>query len=175
MDDLQSAWLLPLFCASTRANYLSATCNRNSCSSSQRHDARIWQQLCKITEIDEGTVFATSRQVASLPLSIGRVGIEKRPTDVSGSALGQLGRRSRHDPKPSPNHCGDHCACFGGWITGPSHHCRGWLLCCRVLDLYNPSKMSSCGIFVIDSESVVISKNNSEQGRCSFRQNHGFQ
>ena len=60
----------------------------------------------------------------------GRVGIEKRPTDVSGSALGQLGKRSRHDRKPTPNHCGDHCACFGDWITGPSHHCRGWLHYC---------------------------------------------
>ena len=65
VDDLQSAWLLLLFCASTRANYLI----RNGqpelvVEFAQRHDARIWKRLCEITGIDEGTVPASSRPSA---------------------------------------------------------------------------------------------------------------
>ena len=41
----------------------------------QRHDARIWQRLCEITGIDEGTVPASFREVASLPISMGGLGL----------------------------------------------------------------------------------------------------
>ena len=71
VDDLQSAWLLLLFCASTRANYLIRNVQPELVVEfAQRHEARIWQRLCEITGIDEGTVLASSRQVASLPLSM---------------------------------------------------------------------------------------------------------
>ena len=77
VDDLQSAWLLLFFCASTQANCL--ICNVQPelvvFEFTQRHDARIWQQLCRITGIDEGIAPAISRQVASLPLSMGGLGL----------------------------------------------------------------------------------------------------
>ena len=76
VDDLQSAWLLLLFCASTRANYLIRNVQPELVVEfAQRHEARIWQRLCQITGIDEGTVLASSRQVASLPLSMRGLGL----------------------------------------------------------------------------------------------------
>ena len=76
VDDLQSAWLLLLFCASTRANYLIRNVQPELVVEfAQRHEARIWQRLCEITGIDEGTVLASSRQVASLPLSMRGLGL----------------------------------------------------------------------------------------------------
>ena len=91
VDDLQSAWFLLLFCASIRACLIRNVQPELVVEFAQRRDARIWD----VRSLVSTRVPASSRQVASLPNSMGG---QKRPMDLNGSTLGQLGRCSRHDP-----------------------------------------------------------------------------
>ena len=53
VQDLRSAWLLLLYCASARANHLMRVVNPgNTAEFAQSHDEAYWQCLCLILRID---------------------------------------------------------------------------------------------------------------------------
>ena len=73
VPDLQCAWLLLLFCASTRANYMLRMVHPElSHGFATRHDSRVWSTLTRLLGV-EGSECA--RQRASLPFSIGGLGL----------------------------------------------------------------------------------------------------
>ena len=73
VPDLQCAWLLLLFCASTRANYMLRVVHPEfSHGFAARHDSRVWSTLTRLLGV-EGSECA--RQRASLPFSIGGLGL----------------------------------------------------------------------------------------------------
>ena len=74
--DVQSAWLLLLHCASARANYQVRVLRPDAVDQFARtHDARVWQCLCNILKIPEDFVCNLHRRVATLPLSLGGLGL----------------------------------------------------------------------------------------------------
>ena len=73
MEDLQAAWLLLLFCAQAKANFLLRSVHPESTLQyATRHDNRCWECLCLLQVSDVGI---TSQQIASLPLSLGGLGL----------------------------------------------------------------------------------------------------
>ena len=73
VPDLQCAWLLLLFCVSTRANYMLRVVHPElSHGFAARHDSRVWSTLTRLLGV-EGSECA--RQRASLPFSIGGLGL----------------------------------------------------------------------------------------------------
>ena len=75
VQDVQSAWLLLLHCASARANYLMRAVSPDSTAEfAQSHDEALWQCLCLILRIDP-TQTPEVRDAAALPLSLGGLGL----------------------------------------------------------------------------------------------------
>ena len=75
MEDLQAAWLLLLFCAQAKANFLLRSVHPDSTLQyATRHDNRCWECLCRILRVSS-EVGITSQQIASLPLSVGGLGL----------------------------------------------------------------------------------------------------
>ena len=75
VKDLQCAWLLLLHCASARANYqLRAVSPTSTAQFAQVHDVSVWQCLCTMLWI-EPTQTANVRDIASLPLVLGELGL----------------------------------------------------------------------------------------------------
>ena len=75
VKDLQSAWLLLLHCASARANYQIRTVDPVSTGEfAQAHDDGVWQCVCNLLQI-EPTQAASVRDIASLPLVLGGLGL----------------------------------------------------------------------------------------------------
>ena len=73
VPDLQCAWLLLLFCASTRANYMLRVVHPElSHGFAARRGSRVWSTLTRLLGV-EGSECA--RQRASLPFSIGGLGL----------------------------------------------------------------------------------------------------
>ena len=67
MEDLQAAWLLLLFCAQAKANFLLRSVHPDSTLQyATRHDNRCWECLCRILRVSS-EVGITSQQIASLP------------------------------------------------------------------------------------------------------------
>ena len=76
MQDLQSAWLLLLHCASARANYQilgSVPCSGGVVRTD--HDENIWQCLGRILQIDPAQCSNEVRESATLALSLGGLGL----------------------------------------------------------------------------------------------------
>ena len=73
---MQSAWLLLLHCASTRANYQLRVV-RPECvlEFARAHDENMWRGLCTILEVPTTACSRNARDVSSLPLSLGGLGL----------------------------------------------------------------------------------------------------
>ena len=76
VPDLQSAWLLLLYCAVARGNFWIRTVPPEHVSEfAQAHDAGLWQCLCDILHVDPHAVSPTARDMATLPESLGGLGL----------------------------------------------------------------------------------------------------
>ena len=74
IQDVQSAWLLLLYCAAPRANYWLRTVQPDlTAPFAKRHDKDVWTCLCEILQING--VRSNVVSSASLPLTLGRVGL----------------------------------------------------------------------------------------------------
>ena len=74
IQDVQSAWLLLLYCAVPRANYWFRTVQPElTAAFAERHDKDVWTCLCEILQINKvGPKVVSS---ASLPVTLGGVGL----------------------------------------------------------------------------------------------------
>ena len=73
IQDVQSAWLILLHCATARPNYsLRPALVRRF---AENHDARLWRCLCQILHIPEGQCEATARTTNTMPLVLGGMGL----------------------------------------------------------------------------------------------------
>ena len=74
IQDVQSAWLLLLYCAVPRANYWFRTVQPElTAAFAERHDKDVWTCLCEILQINMvGPKVVSS---ASLPVTLGGVGL----------------------------------------------------------------------------------------------------
>ena len=76
MQDVQSAWLLHLHCASARANYQIRSVNLTAVEEFARtHDENVWQCLGRILNIDPAQCNEEIRDSATLPLVLGGLGL----------------------------------------------------------------------------------------------------
>ena len=106
VPDLQCAWILLLYCAASRANYLLRVVHPAlSLNFAVQHDAGIRQCL-------EDPLAHTSveRDVGDgqFALQDRGVGFAECSTNQIHSILGKLGRRCPNDPLASPRSCGSH-------------------------------------------------------------------
>ena len=73
IQDLQSAWLFLLFCASTRATYHLRVClPEHSVQFANQHDVGVWQCFCSLLSQSLNVV---TWEVGSLPLHMGGLGL----------------------------------------------------------------------------------------------------
>ena len=73
---VQSAWLLLLHCASARANYQFRVVRPGLVESfAESHDQGLWRCLCAILEVLVDTCDVVTRATATLPLSLGGLGL----------------------------------------------------------------------------------------------------
>ena len=76
VSDVQTAWLLLLFCGATRANYWIPTVSpRFSGKFAQEHDKAVMQCLGRIMHVDPSAIHPSVHQAATLPFSLGGLGI----------------------------------------------------------------------------------------------------
>ena len=76
LPDVQSAWALLLHCANARANYdLRVIRPALARHFAQAHDAGLWRCLCAILRVGEDQCDALAKDAASLPLSMGGLGL----------------------------------------------------------------------------------------------------
>ena len=108
VQDVQSAWLLHLHCAAARANYQVRSVHPDAVEWYSRfHDENIWQCFGRVLHEDLGLCSDESRQTATLPLILGRIGLrsadrlrvpacwclpmtQNRHPDVAGQLIAQL-------------------------------------------------------------------------------------
>ena len=71
VEDVQSAWLLLVHCASARANYVARVVEPQMAATfCQRHDAWVWECLCRIFHIGDDFV-----GTVSMPFVLGGIGL----------------------------------------------------------------------------------------------------
>ena len=76
VTDVQTAWLLLLFCGATRANYWIRTVSpRFSGGFAQEHDEAVMRCLGRILHVDPSALHPSVNQAATLPFSLGGLGI----------------------------------------------------------------------------------------------------
>ena len=76
LPDVQSAWALLLHCANARANYAPRVIRPELARHfAQAHDAGLWRCLCAILRVGEDQCDARAKDAASLPLSMGGLGL----------------------------------------------------------------------------------------------------
>ena len=76
VDDLQSAWLLLVFCAAARANFFLRSVTPGETSAfATRHDEQTWSCFCNLLELSPASVPESSRMAATLPLRFGGLGL----------------------------------------------------------------------------------------------------
>ena len=74
-QDVQSAWLILLHCASARANYLLRVVRPELVRHfAESHDG-LWRCLCQILDIPEGQCEPTVRIASTMPLVLGGIGL----------------------------------------------------------------------------------------------------
>ena len=67
IENVQAAWLLLLFCAAAKANFLLRTVNpKLTFDSAAHHDSRCWQCLCRILRAPDNPI---AKMIAAVPLS----------------------------------------------------------------------------------------------------------
>ena len=76
VPDVQSAWLLLLHCASARANYqLRVMPPECVLEFARAHDENMWRGLCTILEVPTTACSRNARDLSSVPLSLGGLGL----------------------------------------------------------------------------------------------------
>ena len=76
VQDTQAAWMLLLFCASARANYVTrVVAPALAREYAQAHDEALWQCLCQILGVHEEEASQEWRSIAQLPMHEGGLGI----------------------------------------------------------------------------------------------------
>ena len=76
VPDLQSAWLLLLFCAAPRSKIWLRTVQPELVDAfATAHDVGLWQCLCAILHVNGDMVTASAKETASVPLSMGGLGL----------------------------------------------------------------------------------------------------
>ena len=89
VNDLQSAWLLLTFCAATRANIsLCSVPPQLALGFAMAHDANVWQCFCGLLDFHPEQTTASGMAVASLPLRLGGLDIQKCCWHSSSCTLG---------------------------------------------------------------------------------------
>ena len=75
VPDVQSAWLLLLHCASTRANYMLRVVRPEwALDFAQAHDQEVWECLCSILAVPVGEE-SIARMSTTLPMALGGLGL----------------------------------------------------------------------------------------------------
>ena len=86
VKDLQSAWLLLLHCAAARANYQLRSVRPSATEEFARtHAEGVWQCLANLLGTDLGQSTEVVRELATLPLRFGGLGLTS-PVRIRGSA-----------------------------------------------------------------------------------------
>ena len=76
VEDLQSAWLLMVYCAAARANFFLLSVSVGQISTfASHHDDQTWACLCTLLGIDPANVTHSSRIIATLPLRLSGLGL----------------------------------------------------------------------------------------------------
>ena len=90
VPNVQVAWLLTLFCAGARANFLLRTVQPELTQEFVRHhDEQLCRCLRRVLHVD--TMPSEVQVAASMPLTLGGLGIGSSEEDAGRSTLGQLG------------------------------------------------------------------------------------
>ena len=100
VEDLQAAWLLLLFCAAAKSNFLLRTVSpllthRYAAS----HDAQLWRCFSSILRVTDATTPGVAKVIASLP-SKGGLGLRSAVRLRFAAHWGQLGRLPSHGEGP---------------------------------------------------------------------------
>ena len=75
VKDLQCAWLIPLYCGVSRANFfIRAVSPDHSLQFAQRHEEQIWRCLTTLIGVAPEAISESARSAATLPLSSGVLG-----------------------------------------------------------------------------------------------------
>ena len=87
IQDLQSTWLLLLFCAATRATYFLRVCHpTHSVQFAHQHDVSVWQCLCSLL----GQPLNTDVwEVGSLPYHLGGLGLRSVSCTIHAACWGR--------------------------------------------------------------------------------------
>ena len=118
VPDVQCAWLLLLHCASARANYLLRVVRPVWVQSfACAHDQNMWKCLRAILRIPVGSCEEQARSTATLPLSLGGLGLRSAQRTCVAAHWGQLGRCTSNDSGATPH--------SGGPDRAPSGRCSG--------------------------------------------------
>ena len=97
---LQSAWLLLLFCAVTRATFYLRVCHpEHSVHFAHQHDVGVWQCFCSLLG---------QPLHSAVPTPFGRVGVAECFSHDPCRLLGQLGILFEHNSAETRQHCPDH-------------------------------------------------------------------
>ena len=76
VEDVQAAWLLLLFCAAAKSNFLLRTVSPLLTHKyAASHDAQLWRCFSSILRVTDATTPGLSKVIASLPLSRGGLGL----------------------------------------------------------------------------------------------------
>ena len=76
MHDVQSAWLLLLFCGNSRANYLCRVLDPASTEEyAEGHDANMFRCLLRILEVADDTIQPLWKIISTLPFHAGGMGL----------------------------------------------------------------------------------------------------
>ena len=76
VEDMQSAWLLLVYCAAARANFFQRSVSPGQISTfASHHGDQIWACLCMLLGVDPASVNRSSRIGATLPLCLGGLGL----------------------------------------------------------------------------------------------------
>ena len=100
VEDVQSAWLLLVHCASARANHVVRVVEPQMAAAfCQRHDAGVWECLCRILHIspEQG-----DDVTASMPFVLGGIGLRSA---CRGSTPAFWARHIAGDCRASPTGC----------------------------------------------------------------------
>ena len=127
VEDPQAAWLLLLMCASTRANYWLRSVRPDLTEAfAHRHDDSVWECLRQILQITPDHHVA--RVTASLPFSVGGMGLPYSKQVEGGRSLGKLGWLPPYGAWASPHSGSDHGARDGQGpmpVRSPLGQCWG--------------------------------------------------
>ena len=119
VPDVQCAWLLLLHCASARANYLLRVVRPEWVQSfACVHDQNLWKCLCAILRIPVDSCEEQTRNTATLPLSLGGLGLRSAQRSCVAAYWARCDRCTSNDSGATPH--------SGGPDHAPSGRCSGF-------------------------------------------------